>query len=269
MTSASGYEGFGGAIPALSLIASLAGCKVVDAPADLEDLEVYGFVHYGERADYLAATAAGIDPLADTYDAQLREGYRVTDLTTDDLALAGVDATISSSIVGMAGRVDMTSDLTELADTWTYAHLDEVLSVTLGYEVRAEEGDRDCFVSGDCETYAVDGWRQNDMGLFGTSEQTFRREYRWTTTGDGEPALSFREICTEPSDISSGLLAVHQQYSFSLMFQRDTGTVRVDAFWIDAEAIGIEVPDGLALQMAVQAMQHTAEDVDAYVDANP
>lgn len=251
------------------LMGTLVACHVVDAPADLQDLEVYGFVHYGERAEYLAATASGIEPLAATYDAQLREGYRVTDLTADDLALAGVEAEISSSVVGMAGRVDMTSDVTQLADTWTSPHLDEVLEVTLAYEVLAEEGERDCFVAGDCETYAVDGWRQNDMGLFGTSEQSFRREFRWTVTGDDVPALAIRELCPEPSDISSGLLAVHQQYSFSLMFPDADGTVRVDAFWIDAEAIGIEVPDGLALQMAVQAMQRTAEDVDAYVAALP
>jgi hypothetical protein len=252
--------------PVLLLLALGSGCKVVDAPETLEELVVFGFVHFDDHAAFPSTVAKDLRPLLDTYDEELLEGYRVQSLTATELAEVGVDGD-DEDIVGMAATVELASALDDVAWAWSYPHMDEVLPVTVDFELRSEDGDRDCFLDHECETYAYEAWRQNDMGFFGTSEQTFRREFRWAALDEGDQALTVRDLVPDPAEISVSFLKVDQQYSYSVLYQAGSGTLRMDTFWIDAVVIGIEVPDYFALDMAVNSMNDSAEAVDAFVEA--
>ncbi|MEZ4320572.1 MAG: hypothetical protein R3F61_24030 [Myxococcota bacterium] len=96
------------------------------------------------------------------------------------------------------------------------------------------------------------------------------REFRWVRSDTLDaPLLAMRDLAPEPADISSGLAAVDQQYSYSLFVPDGSGALRFDAFWLEARVIGVDVPDTFALDLSVTQMTRTAEQIDAWVAANP
>ncbi len=251
---------------AIALLAvCLPGCKVFDAPDTIEELVVYGFVGFDEGADRAGAAATGLHPLLLTYEDDLLEGLRIDDLSQEDIDSAGVDTVLELGIVGLAAKVPMTSSLEDIAWAWSYPQMDEFLDVTTDFEVRTEYGDRDSFLAGTSETYAYDGWRQNDMGMLGSSEQEFTRQFQRTSLDDGTAAIVIRELIPDGSDMSSNLVRIDAQFSYTVLFADGDDTLRLDAYWIDAEAIGLELPDYFALEQAVTSMNATAQQVDAFI----
>ncbi len=249
--------------PALLALA-LSGCKVVDAPASLEALVIYGFVHFDDDDAHPIAAVEGLRPKLKKNAAELVEGVRVQAMTAADLREAGLPAEKGTEIVGAAATVDYASDLDAIADAWSNRHMDRILPVAIDFEIRAERGDRACFLARDCESWSYDAWRQNDMGMFGTSEQTFTRDFRWLELDDGTVVLTARDLATEPAEISSGLVQIDQQYAWSVFLPAGRGTLRFDTFWVEARAVGVDIPDAFAVDLAVSSMAETAEAVDAW-----
>ena len=249
------------------IVLLLGACNVVDAPEDLEELVVFGFVNFDDEPSGVA-TAEGLRPLTDTFAEELTTGYRVSAITFEELIEAGVPAEEGNPIVGVSATVQMQSTVDEFAMAWSFPRMQDVLEVTLDFRVDAEEGELTCFLDHECPTYAYDAWRRNDIGFLGESEQQFRREYRWLTLEDESVVLATRDIVPEPAVMSGNVFRMNQQYSYTLIFpNEDGGTTRMDTFWVDAEVIGIELPDYFALETAVNNMQDTAEQVDAFTEA--
>ena len=130
---------------------TLLGCKVVDAPENLEDLVVFGFETFGDEPS-MQATVDNLLPLLVTNEAALSEGVRVGELTTEQLAAAGIENESTESIAGAMGLVPYRSDV------------DEVLSIIIAddkevyfdnFEVFTPEdrSDRACFVAHTCDTF--------------------------------------------------------------------------------------------------------------------
>ena len=115
------------------------------------------------------------------------------------------------------------------------------------------------------QTYGLAARRTNDLGLFGTSEQAFTRAFRWLELADGATALAVRDLAPEPAVMTSALVAVDQQYAWSVLLPAETGTTRFDCFWVEARAIGLDVPDSFAVDSAIRSMGETAAAVDAFV----
>lgn len=255
-------------LTAILVSLSLSGCRVVDAPSSLQDLAVYGFVHFDADKGEPEAATDGLQREFVPLEEDLSEGLRVTSLTSADLDLIGVDNDLDAGVLGSAATVQMASGLDDAARAWSYPHLDEVLDATNEFEILSEDNDRTCFLSHECEGYAYEARRVLDMALLGTATQQFRREFRWVEDSEGQPLLTIREIVPSGAEISSGLIAVDQQYSYTLFWTRD-GTQRLEFFWIEARAIGIELPDAFALDFAVTGMKETAEQLDAWIAENP
>jgi hypothetical protein len=255
-------------LASLPLFAS--ACTVTDAPDTLQQLAVFGFVHFDGSARQQTDTVEGLIPLTDEHAEQLTEGFRIACLGTGDLEKVGVDGAEGGNIKGSAATIHMTSSLDDVARAWSHPHMDEVLDNTVEFEIEAEDGDRDCFLAHECDAYSYDGHRVLDMSIFGTATQDFHRDFAWVAREDdaGPAVLAVRELAPLGSEMSTDIVAVHQGYSYS-MFLDDDGTRRLDAIWIDAEAIGIDLPDAFALDFAVSSMEKTAQQVDAWVDENP
>lgn len=241
------------------------GCKVVDAPDSIEELVVFGFVAFEDGDAVAKATAEALFPLSDEYDEELIEGLRVVGLTQDNVTQAGAETVLEQGIVGMAAKVQLESSLDDVVDAWSHPHMDTFISVTPSYEVREEDGDRDCFLAKECEAYSYEGWREVDMGILGTGEQLFRRSFRRTLLDDGSSAVIVRELIPQGIDSDSTIFKMDAQFAYAILREHDGGTQRIEAFWVDAEVIGIELPDYFALEMAVDQMNATAEEVDAFI----
>ncbi|MBW1879023.1 MAG: hypothetical protein JRJ84_11720, partial [Deltaproteobacteria bacterium] len=64
---------------------------------------------------------------------------------------------------------------------------------------------------------------------------------------------------------SSNLMRVYQQYSFAMVYVDGDGSRRMEAFWVDAEIIGMDVPEGFAVNQAIKQMHDSAELIDDFV----
>jgi hypothetical protein len=248
----------------LPLLVLVTGCKAVDAPERLEELVVFGFVHHLDDEAFPRAAAEGIDALRVEHAAALIDGLRVDDLGQEDLDEAGVETTVQKGIVGVAATSEYASSLDQIAVAWTWPDMSEVLQSTLDYRIDHRDGDRDCFVAQDCDQYAIDAWRVTDAGLFGDATSEFRREFRWVPS-DAGTVLAVRDLVPEKVEMSGGVVAIHQQFAYTLWFPAGSGTQRFDAFWVDAEVIGLDVPDTFAIDLAVSSLGKAAEDVDRFV----
>lgn len=251
----------------LSLMVS--GCKVVDAPESLEDLMVFGFANFGqEDPKFLEETADALLPLLETNEADLADGYRVSDLTIEDLQAAGVNPSTDIDILGAMGLIDYRHEVDPVIETASSEEKDEMWENFLEYEVQ-ETTDRPCFLSHACGELTQEVFEKTDVSLLGEAERTYTSEYRWISTETVPSAVFVRQIAPNEMKFSSNIAVVHQQYSFVMVFQDHQIARRLEAFWVDFEALGMDVPDTFAVDSAVNEMGDQAGRIDDWIDAHP
>lgn len=250
----------------LLLLGSLTGCKVIDAPDALEELVVFGFIHY-EEDGYPEATAEKLVPEAASQLDALREGYLVDSLTSADLVSAGLPAADEEGeIIGVLGAVDYhhpLSDVVTFLSRHDKASDDED---TLVYDVE-QETDRDCFLAGECDTLEQVIFETVEVAVLGEASRTYTQQYRWVEQKGGDPLVMIRSLTPEPMEFSSNLVSVSQQYAFILLIPSASGVRRVETFWVDAQFLGVDVPASYAVNNAVKTMNEQAGQVDAGLDA--
>lgn len=253
-------------VPIATILAC--GCKVVDAPDDLEDLAVFGFVHFDDGDAFREETADALTLSVDDNLVELREGYRVDSLTGEDLEGAGVEAPEPRELIGVATVIEMATSLDEVLEILCGDDIAENFASTLEYTVH-DSTDLDCFLTRTCESYAFDATRMNDLGLMGTSEQDFSMTLRWVDLADGREGVLIRQLSPEEVDMSSSLVRLHQNYIFDFLEPTENGgTRRFEANWVDVEILGIDIPDSLALDLAVSSLQRRGEEIDALTGAS-
>ncbi len=244
---------------------ALAGCRVVDAPDNLEALMVFGFVHLADPPE-IQAVADELPGLVRRNRDDIADGYRVDSLTRADLRAAGVAPGPVDAIVGALGTVAYTRDFPDVLDAISHPHKDWIADNTVAYTV-LDDTDRACFLRGDCPTYEVTAEQVTSQPILGELTQTFTQQFAWVTHGDRD-AVASRILAPDPVDVSSGLFAIDQQYSFFLVRPLPGGGCeRTEAMWAEARAIGMDVPDSFAVDAAVGAMGKQAERVDAWIEA--
>lgn len=248
----------------LTSLALCAGCKVIDAPDNLEELVVFGFVHYDEDG-YPAATTEKLIPAVGEVSDQLAEGYLVDSLTEEDLVAAGVDPPDVTSIIGALGAVSYRHSLDDVLRTITRDDKDELYDNILDYDV-LETTDLDCFLDRTCDRLEQRVYETTSVPVLGDATRTFTQQYQWVAQDDGTELVLIRTLNPEPMDFSSALLTVHQQYALVAIWPDGDAARRCETFWVDAEFIGLEVPDSYAVKTAVQEMADQAADVDDILD---
>lgn len=248
------------------------GCQATRAPEAWEDLVVYGFVEYEGRETALRDLFDGAVTTADANPEAFAEGYAVTALGTDSLEEAGVVGLPAfegapPAILGASAATAMRADFDAVIEVVTSDRLEEVYGLTVQYDAE-NTTDRDCFLAGDCDTFQFDGYRVN-TSFFGETRQSFVRQFRRVEADDGTPVVVQRTLSPTGMEIDSALFRVHQHYDLSLLWPGDSGTRRIETFWVQAEIIGADVPETVALSQAVRAMHQSAEELDAYLLGEP
>lgn len=251
---------------ALSVVLALcSGCKVVDAPENLEDLMVYSFEHYDDRAEHLIAAEAELEPLVDELYEDLSDGYRVSNLTAEDLELAGVEDPQIESIIGAVGAADYRHELSDVLIGVLYPDKDEIYDKTVAYDI-LEETDLDCFLADECEYYDFTFEQTVSVVLLGDSTQTVEASYRWVHPEEAEPFVVARLLSPTPIDFSTSIVEVDQQYSIVFMYPWADTARRVESIWAEARVIGLDVPDSFAVDNAAGTIADQADRVDDYLD---
>ena len=252
------------------ILLGLFACKVTDAPEDVEDLVVYAFDHTDDSNRFRTASGDGLVPVIDEqFDAML-EGYAVHSLTADDIRGVGVELPEDEEldIVGAASTVDMVSELDPVADVLCDDNLEDVFSATIEYDVNEEIGDRDCFLSHECDGYDIVGTRVTDLGLLGEGTQDFESAFRWVALSDGRTGLFIRQLSPDDTVLGNDIVKIHSNYSFAFLYPKtDGGLRRMEAQWIDAEVVGADIPETFALDIAVRTMANRANELDVFLGA--
>jgi len=252
---------------AVTTLVLLAGCKPVDAPDALEELVVFGFVHFDDDIEYLEAMGEKLFPAVKGLDDELSEGYFVDLLTAEDLTLAGVEDAETEGIIGALGRSEYTNDLDAVVcgmswpDKANTVAFDSYLEYTLD-----DDGNRDCFLARECDRYDSTATQHVSVFPLGEAIQSFERSFRWVEPADGEPYVVSRLLAPYPIDFSTEILAVDQQYSLVVLYPDGNATRRLETFWVEARALGAEFPENFAVTTAVNTMQDQADEIDVFID---
>lgn len=247
------------------LLMSLIGCKVAEAPEELQSLMTYGFVHTeDDDSGPMEEVAEGLPPLVVTHEADLDAGYRVDSLTLADLEAVGLRPEREIEVVGVAYMVEMQAGIEEIAPILAGDELDQVFAKTFEYSTQSRD-DLSCFLAHECEIYHNHGTRVTDMGLFGEATQEFDSVFRWVEMPDGSQGLALRQVSPRPTEMTTDLVTVHQSYNWALMYEEGGKTRRVEAYWADVEIIDLDVQDSVVLDLAVGTNKDRAVELDAYL----
>jgi hypothetical protein len=256
----------------LVLVPLLTGCKVVDAPEDLEALMVYGFVNFENDIEYLEETEKTLIPLVEEQLEDLSDGYRVANLTEDDLAAAGVEVVSSdvSEIIGAMGTVDYRHDIEPVLQVATDPDKEVMFDNFVAYDV-LDTSPTQCFFEHDCERLDQEVFERTKIQALGEGERTYSSSYRWVESEDLPKAVFIRQIAPEEMEFEGSAInmTVHQQYSLVMIYEKDGVGRRVEAFWVDAELVGVDVPDTFAVDTAVNTIANQAERIDTWIDEHP
>lgn len=242
------------------------GCVVVDAPETLEELVVFGFVHFDESEAFLRATADNLIPLAEEHLEDLQAGLYVDSLTAQDLEATGVEAPEIQGIVGALGSADFRDPVLDVIRLQTRADKAEIYDNIDEYIIDDIDGELDCFLDGHCRSIAMTLTEVTVLPVVGRASSTHRRELRWVRITDGREVLCSRGLNPDGVEFSTPIIEVRQQYSFYCNYPAPVNGRRLEALWVDAYLLGADVPIAWAVDQVVGEMQANADQVSDLLD---
>jgi len=243
------------------------GCVVVDAPETIEELVVFGFQNHTEGEQWREAFAEGLFPLVDDIWVDLNdEGYKVDNLNSDHLEAVGVENANTETIIGALGAAEYTHGIDDVLWAITYPDKSEVFENFVEYDV-VEQGDRDCFLARECESYTQHIDQTVEVLLVQTARTVMFKDHRWVEIDGMDPFVIGRTLVPDPVELGNPIIDVHQQYDIFLIFPRDGAAARIETVWIDATFGDVELPDYFLVDQAVNGMGNQAERIDELIDA--
>lgn len=244
---------------------SWSACKVVDAPDNLEDLMVFAFAHFEDDEAFLIETGDALLPLVEYHLDDLAGGYRINNPTEADLIEAGVPEPDLTNIIGALGQADYAHDIDTVLEVLTHPNKDLIFD---DYEhfTLLESTDRACFLTRECETYEIQVEQTLAIPLLGKSDATYTQVYRHIEDDEGTPFVYSRVVNPVGVDFSSAIVDVDQQYQVYAMYPHQGGTRRVEAYWVEAQFVGLEIPDSVAVDQFASSLDDWAEKIDGYID---
>lgn len=254
------------------------GCsRPPDAPATLDDLCGYLYGHFPDEDP--EAMEAGLANLRAWLDAPgnleaTLEGYTVTNI--DQATVDALDDA-QHTVEGLAGAAigtegpyppqDIAETLILVEPTELSPGIYEVYERTFMPEGPEGEANAQCFVDQDCEFLQTVNYMETTFVLGLTVATTTNGWYRWVDTEEG-PAMVQRNWLAAPAELNFDWLEVDEQFYLNVVLPKDGGAVRLQATWVVARFIGVDFPEGTALDMMIRQMKSVYEDVDAWLSGD-
>jgi len=254
-----------GAIMIWTLLTLFACKPATPAPDTIEDMVVWAFASYDDP-EALAEVAQPIHDWADAHEEAAREGWSVSDLTVDDLAMADVPDADIEGVIGALGLADYASDLDDVVGVITHPDRTQVYDHSEEFSIDHQVGDRACFLSRECDRYEFTSTETTKVALLGRSTRTVRSELLWLSAES--EFMIMRQTAPDPVEFHADipLMGIDQQYGLALLRALPGGGVRrVEAFWVEARLLGSDLPEGLAVRTTVNQFQKAADDIDAWL----
>lgn len=250
------------------IVLALAGCAAPrdPAPEDLDGLVRFMFVNW-EDQDRLDDAMVNLAPWLETEgmgEKAAEEGYLLTDLSADEVAVVPHPDTDLGRMVGVA-----------VAGVSPYPVRDHAALITLEdqvwndptahnrYDREITAGDRDRFIDGDDVLLTL-----NDIdkkGAFGVNiPYILNKDFRWATVDADRRAVVARSFVAERSCSESGENCIQLSFSVDLWYgNAEDSTIRMTASWNDiVTSVDSVVGDDLKVKMMVSGIN----DIFSYTD---
>jgi hypothetical protein len=260
------------AITVTMLILGASGCKkAIEAPSDVEEMMNFAFVHYADEDEQpLRDVAINMREFVTNNLDAAEEGWKVNSLSTEDLQAAGIDKDTVEDIIGASASVPYRNALDPVADAITWEDKTEVFPHVLEYEVLSSS-DRPCFLQRNCSNLDFDIRQVASASILGEATLDQNWEMRWIGLEEEgyEPMYFIRTLAPDGVEFSSGLARVHQQYSIAAIYPSDGAARRLEAYWVEIEVFGMNLPENYGVNQAIAQMGKSAEDIDNFIENGP
>ena len=129
-----------------------------------------------------------------------------------------------------------------------------------------EDTDRQAFLDGDSSRYEMTIEQTVRIPLLGSATQVIEQVYRRVEGPEGQPWIISRVLSPAGVDFSSSIVAIDQQYNLYVIHPLPEGARRIEAFWVEARFIGVDIPDSVAVDNFASGVDDQAARVDDYLD---
>jgi len=253
----------------LAAVAALVGCAPTREPAP-EDLD--GLLHYIYRYhDDQAAVADAMGIFGEWLDDEgrdddARDGYRVAELTSDDVAAIDHPDRDLALAGGVAvGCVSPHPILEHAAATVLFDQRFTDPDSYARYERDIVEGDADAFAEGEGVIRTVNDIDKTKVGV--SIPYILYKDFRWTRIDADRRAFVARSWVQDPSCSANGNNCLHQSYSVDVWYARDDeDTVRFTATWNEiTSSADAFLSEDQKVAVAVNGMLTIFESTDAFL----
>jgi hypothetical protein len=253
-----------------ALLAAFAvGCRrPPEAPDKLEELCVYLFEHIDdEDTEALDAGLTSLDTWLDGRMAETSEGYTIDNLTEVTIREETNRKVSNEGLVGAAVGGTMGHSVRAVAIATVKDDPEKMYPDTYSKYDRRYNTNLDCFVQEECDFLEAESSTVSQYPLGLEVSVDILAQYRWVEMESGT-AMVYRTWMTEPAEVSLDWLGVPAQFYLTANIPRGKGrTTRLQATWIIAEINGGSVPESVALDMVVDSMQGSEEELEAWLDS--
>ena len=256
-------------LPGGALLAIATSCaRPADAPATLDELCGYLFAHFQDEDP--AGVVEGMTNLQLWLEDNIEEtaeGYVIVNLAQDAVDALDDNDRDLEGLVGAAIGFEHEATIGQLAQTSILVDPMELYPDEYDSYVRTYETDTECFFDRSCDQLQVHNSivANYPLGLTVASEVT--GQYRWFELDSGLAYLQ-RTWLDEPAEVSLDWLGVPEQYFMVVNMPLGDHSVRVVATWIVAEIGDSSVPENMALDMVIDSLIGSEEQLASYIAAN-
>ena len=251
----------------LSVFSLLFACGAPDAPQDFDALNSYLYEHFESHDRYLEEGLKNLIAWLPDNEEALEEGYRVSNLSEEAITLTGQDP--PDELIGIALSMNYDHSVDDVAQT-SFGIDPEIINPDGTYNDREYLTDVDCFLEHECDVIQYSAEAQSFLPLNIEVISYFFSEARWVETELGMAYIQ-RRWQTEKPEISVDWAHVNSEYGMIITLpQEDNSSVkRIEALWIDMTIDGLPIPEDLAVQLSLGALENSIANIDNYLDENP
>ncbi len=248
----------------LFALAALACKPPPDAPEDLDELCGYLYSHHADE-DTAAMEAGMANLLAwlDVHWEEATEGYVVTDLTQETVDSLDGSSRSVEGILGLAMAHRSEHPVNESAYAVAGVDQDEVFPELYEEYSREYLSDEQCFLDQECERLEALEEMVTGYALGITSTSNAHSQYLWVDLDEGS-SMVMRNWFVAPPEVNFDWITIQEQYYLNLFLPRGEASYRLQAMWLVFEQDN--VPEDVALNMAVSDMTDNFEQFDLYLD---
>lgn len=251
----------------LIILPLLFACRPPEAPSTFEEMMVYGFVHFDdEDPEALVSLGEVLVPWVDANFESLSEGYEIATMTSADLDDAGVGGETESGIIGVSLGVDYTGGgTTRLSEAMVWPQQEDVFSHFVEFDREIMAGE-DCFADTSCDRFSAADTLHAEIALGIEFWSDYEIALRWLELPDGQRVMLHQLVGAAPTEFSTNIINVYQQYGFSFVYSNSSGEARrVQALWADGELLSSDAAEGSYLSLSITTMKNANTDLNDWM----